>query len=158
MLVVISFFCILFQVSFQGSYVFYSAMLRKIANSDNNTSVSGIGFGLGQLGNAFALAIIGPIIGTSLVVVGLSGKPLSLLFGGILFGLISIPFLMQKDVALKKEVVHFSYKKFIKKLVSKKRIFLFLIGYSLLSDAILTFQLYIALYIKKIFNSKYQTK
>src|SRR3989344_3550348 len=83
-LLILSFFYILFQVCFQGSYVFYSAMLRSITDTDNNAKVSGIGLGLGQLGNAFALGIIGPIIGSSLIIIGLSGKPLALLIGGVL--------------------------------------------------------------------------
>ena len=57
-LLILSFFYILFQVCFQGSYVFYSAMLRNITNTDNNAKVSGIGLGLGQLGNAVALGIL----------------------------------------------------------------------------------------------------
>ena len=81
-LLILSFFYILFQVCFQGSYVFYSAMLRNIINTDNNAKVSGIGLGLGQLGNVVALGIIGPIIGSSLVIIGLNGKPLALFIGG----------------------------------------------------------------------------
>lgn len=151
-LLVLSFFYILFQVCFQGSYVFYSAMLRTITDTENNTKVSGVGLGLGQLGNAVALGIIGPIIGSSLVIIGLSGKPLALLLGGILFAFISIPFLRQKDLKNDVEKIGFSYKVFLKKIFSEKRIFFFLVGYSLLADSILTFQLYLTLYITKIFG------
>jgi len=151
MLIVISALYILFQVCFQGSYVFYSAMLRSITSAENNAKVSGRGLGLGQLGNAVALAIIGPIIGSSLIVIGLNGKPLALLIGGLMFGLISIPFLKQKDLKNNVEAISFSYKRFLKRIISEKKIFTFLIGYSLLSDAIMTFQLYLAIYVKKIF-------
>ncbi len=151
-LLLVSFFYILFQICFQSSYVFYSALLRNITTIDNNTKVSGVGMGLGQLGNAFALGIIGPIIGSSLIVIGLSGKPLALFIGAILFAIISIPFFKQKDITNTPDKIRFSYKTFLKKLLSEKRILLFLIGYSLLADAILTFQLYIAIYVKKVFD------
>lgn len=151
-LLTLSFFYILFQVCFQGSYVFYSAMLRNITNTDNNAKVSGIGLGLGQLGNAVALGIIGPIIGSSLVIIGLSGKPLALFIGGILFAFLSIPFLRQKDLKNDIEKIGFSYKEFLKKVFSEKRIFFFLVGYSLLADSILTFQLYLTLYITRVFD------
>jgi len=151
-LFILSFFYILFQVCFQGSYVFYSAMLRRITNIDNNARVSGAGISFGQLGNAIALGIIGPIIGSSLIIIGLSGKPLSLFIGGTIFILSALPFLKQKDLKNDSEKVGFSYREFFKRIISDKKIFSFLIGYSLLSDAILTFQLYLAVYVKRIFD------
>lgn len=151
-LFIISFLYILFQVCFQGSYVFYSAMLRSLTSVENNAHVSGVGLGLGQLGNAVGVAAIGSIIGTSFILFGLHGKPLSFLIGGLIFAVLSWPFLKQKEVKNNLEKISFSYRTFIKKISSEKRIFLFLIGYSLLSDAILTFQLYLTLYIKKIFT------
>ena len=150
-LFLLSLFYILFQVCFQGSYVFYSAMLRAITDTDNNARVSGIGLGLGQLGNAFALGIIGPVFGSTLIIIGLSGKPLALFLGGILFALLSIPFLRQKDVKNDVEKIGFSYRVFFKQYFQKKNI-LFLVGYSLLADSILTFQLYLTLYITKVFD------
>ncbi|MDO8603930.1 MAG: MFS transporter [bacterium] len=151
-LIIVSFFYVLFQVSFQGSFVFYSAMLRGITTTENNAKVSGVGLGLGQLGNAVALGIIGPIIGSSLVIIGLSGKPIALFLGGVMFAIISIPFLKQKDLKNDIEKVGFSYKAFLKEVFLEKRIFYFLIGYSLLADAILTFQLYLTLYVTKVFD------
>ncbi len=151
-LLILSFFYILFQVCFQGSYVFYSAMLRSITDTDNNTKVSGVGLGLGQLGNALALGIIGPIIGSSFIIIGLSGKPLALLIGGVLFAVLSIPFFRQKDLKNNVEKIGFSYKEFLQKIFLEKRVFFFLIGYSLLADSILTFQLYLTLYITRVFD------
>ncbi len=151
MLLIVSLFYILFQICFQGSYVFYSAMLRGITDTHNNAKVSGIGLGLGQLGNAVALIIIGPIIASAFILFGLSGKPLSFLIGALIFVVAAAPFLKQRDAKNDGEKVGFSYRGFIKRISSDKKIFSFLIGYSLLSDAILTFQLYLAIYIKRIF-------
>ena len=151
-LFIISFLYVLFQVCFQGSYVFYSAMLRTMTNTENNAKVSGVGLGLGQLGNVIALGIFGPIVGSSLIIIGLSGKPLALFLGAILFMFISIPFLRQKELNNDVEKIGFSYKKFLRDIFSEKRIFFFLIGYSLLADSILTFQLYLTLYITRVFD------
>lgn len=150
-LIILSLFYILFQICFQGGFAFYSAMLRSITTSDNNAKVSGIGIGFGQFGNAFALGIISPIIGSSFIIIGLQGKPLALVIGGILFAFISIPFLLQKDLKQDLKEIDFSYKKFAKRIFVNKKILFFLLGYSLLSDAILTFQLYVAIYVKKVF-------
>ncbi len=152
MLLVLSFLYVLFMVCFQGSFTFYSAMLRGMTSSENNTKVSGVGLGLGQFGNVVSLSIIGPIVGSSLVLVGLSGKPLALFLGGILFALISIPFLRQKDMTDFSVKIAFSYRDFLKKIFSTKRILLFIIGYALLSDAILTFQVYLTLFVKNVFD------
>jgi UMF1 family MFS transporter len=152
MLWVLSFFYVLFQVSFQGSYVFYSAMLRDITTAETNIKVSGAGMGYGQLGNVLSLLIMGPIIASSVMVIGLSGKPLALFLGGLLFAIISIPFFRQKETVSDLKEMTFSYHTFIYKVIDNKRLFYFIIGYALLSDSIMTFQLYISLYVQKIFN------
>jgi MFS transporter, UMF1 family len=152
MLLILSFLYILFMVCFQGSFTFYSSMLRDMTSSENNAKVSGFGISFGQLGNVVSLSIIGPIIGSSLVIVGLSGKPLALVLGGILFALISIPFLLQKDTYNLTATATFRYRDFFRKIFSIKRVLLFIVGYALLSDAILTFQVYLSLYVKNVFN------
>jgi len=151
-LIFVSFFYVLFQVCFQSSYVFYSAMLRDITTTENNIKVSGFGVGLGLLGNAFALGIAGIVAGSSFIIIGLSGKPAALFVGAALFGIISIPFFKQKDVINTSSNTRFSYKAFLKRVMSEKKVLLFLIGYSLLADAVLTFQLYIAIYTSKVFD------
>lgn len=150
----LSSFYILFQVCFQSSFNIYTAMLRQISNQDNNVKISGIGFGLGQFGNALAIGIIGSIIGTGIYVFGLNDKTLAIFLGAILFLLISSFFFIQKEPERESGVVNFSfsYKKFLIKIFKNKKVFFYLIGYSLLADALLTFQLYTALYVNRVFN------
>jgi UMF1 family MFS transporter len=143
---------IIFQVFFQGSFSFYSAMLREITNSNDNTKVSGRGFGFGQLGNVLSIVIISLILTTKITILGLSDKSLAIFLGGIFFLLLSIPFFHQKYPTQNKLTESFSYKNFIRKITSDKKILFFLIGYSLLADALLTFQLYVALYVKNVFG------
>lgn len=148
----ISLLYIVFQVCFQGSYSFYSAMLRGISDSKNNIKVSGLGFGFGQLGNVISIIIISLIVSTKISIIGLSDKSLAIFLGGIFFLLISIPFFTQKNFVVNKLQSSFSYKSFLNKIIKNERVFLFLIGYSLLADALLTFQLYVALYVKNVFH------
>lgn len=148
----LSFLYVLFQVCFQGSYMVYSAMLRQISDSTNNVKISGQGYGFGQLGNALALGVISLIIGTQIVLFGLSGKTLALFLGAILFLILSSFFFRQKESLKSNLIKKFSYKEFFKKITKNKKIFYFLIGYSLLADALLTFQLYVALYISNVFH------
>ncbi|MFZ2150298.1 MAG: MFS transporter [Minisyncoccia bacterium] len=143
---------ILFFTCFQGSYVFYSSMLREITDSDNSARVSGIGLGFGQLGNTMALSLIGPIMGSSFIFLGFHDKPLAFLLGAVLFALVSLPFLRQKEAQTNFPKINFSYKEFLKKIFAVRKVYLFIIGYALLSDAILTFQLYISLYMRNVFD------
>lgn len=143
---------ILFYVSFHSSYLFYASMLRTISENSNNVKVSGVGLGFGQLGNALALLILGPIVASSFIIAGLQGKPLALFLGGISFAIISLPFLLQKDEQKSQEKMHFSYTRFLKEVLSNKKLLYFLIGCSLLANAVLTFQLYISIYLKKVFH------
>ena len=151
-LFILSSLYILFQICWQGSYSIYTAMLRQISDETNSVKISGQGYGFGQLGNALAIAIISFIIGTSMVFWGLSGKVLALFLGAVFFLLLSSFFFIQKESTKNDLVDSFSYTEFFKKIKSNKRVFNFLIGYSLLADAILTFQLYIALYVSKVFD------
>ncbi|HAE36504.1 MAG: Permease of the major facilitator superfamily [Candidatus Nomurabacteria bacterium GW2011_GWF2_35_66] len=151
-LFILSFLYILFQICWQGSYSIYTAMLRQISDETSRVKISGQGYGFGQLGNALAIVIISAIIGTSVVFLGLSGKVLALFLGALFFLLLTSLFFFQKESTKNDSVNHFSYKEFFKKIKNNKRVFYFLIGYSLLADALLTFQLYIALYVSKVFD------
>jgi MFS-type transporter involved in bile tolerance (Atg22 family) len=151
-LIVVSVFYVLFHICFQSSFMFYSAMMRSISTPETRANISGVGLGLGLLGNALALGISGIVVGTSLLIIGLSGKPLTLFVGAALFAIISIPFFRQREIVISSSPVRFSYFKFLRKLLFERKAFLFLIGYSLLADAVLTFQLYIAVYTTKVFN------
>ncbi len=151
-LLLLTFLYILFQVFSQGSVSLYSAMIRKISNSNNNIKISGQGYGFGQMGNALAIVIISLIIGTSVTIFGLNGKTLAIFLGAIFFFILSFIFLIQKENIEIKPLIKFSYKDFFKAIVNNNKIIYFLIGYSLLADAVLTLQLYIALYVSKVFS------
>lgn len=62
-LLTVSILYITFQVSFQGSYVFYSAMMQDFENNGGEKNrISSFGLGIGQLGNAISIGIMGALV------------------------------------------------------------------------------------------------
>lgn len=150
---------IFFQISFQGSYVFYSAFMQHFEDAGlNKNRVSGFGMGLGQLGNAVSIGIMGSfVVVGSFGVFGISGKSLTLIFGAIIFMVLALPFLSQKAhdaewkrvLSIKKD---FSLKVFLKKVFENKKLLYYLLGYMLVADSVSVLQIYMTLYLKAVFG------
>ncbi len=151
----LSVFYMIFQVAFQGSYVFYTSYMQQFENAGyNKDRISGFGMGLGQLGNAISIGIMGAfVVGGSLAIFDIHGKSLALLLGGLIFIVLAIPFLVQKssDITTRSEK-NFSLTGFSKIIFSNKQLFYYLVGYMLVADSIATFQIYLTLYLKNVFN------
>lgn len=149
---------ILFQASFQGSYVFYTSFMQRFKEMGyNKDKISGLGMGLGQLGNAVSIGVMGAFVaGGSLILFGMSGKSLALVLGGTLFIVLAIPFLMQKPeggfIQTGFSEATFSLKDFLKKVLLDKKVFYYLLGYMFVADSISTLQIYLTLYLKNVFG------
>ncbi|QQR78218.1 MAG: MFS transporter [Candidatus Moraniibacteriota bacterium] len=149
---------ILFQASFQGSYVFYTSFMQRFKEMGyNKDKISGLGMGLGQLGNAVSIGIMGAFVaGGSLILFGLSGKSLALVLGGITFMVLAIPFLIQKSEDGLNQTgfseAKFSLKDFLRKVLLDKKVFYYLLGYMFVADSISTLQIYLTLYLKNVFG------
>lgn len=149
---------ILFQASFQGSYVFYTAFMERFKEMGyNKDKISGLGMGLGQLGNAVSIGIMGAFVaGGSLMLFGYSGKSLALVLGGIIFIVLAAPFLIQKSedrlTQTRFSEATFSLKDFLKKVLLDKKVFYYLLGYMFVADSISTLQIYFTLYLKNVFG------
>ncbi|MCR4285896.1 MAG: MFS transporter [Candidatus Kaiserbacteria bacterium] len=158
MLFTLCFLYILFQTSFQGSYVFYSSFMQHFKEIGyNKDKISGLGMGLGQLGNAVSIGVMGAfVVGSSLVLYSLSGKSLALVLGGTIFIVLAIPFLIQKSeeghVQAKSSEATFSLKEFLRKVFLDKKVFYYLLGYMLVADSVSTLQIYLTLYLKNVFG------
>ncbi len=158
-LAILSVLYIIFQISFQGSYVFYSAMMQDFENegSDKN-KVSSFGLGIGQLGNAISIGLMGAlIIGSGVTLFGLFDKSLAIFLGAFIFLFLAYPFLFSssfnyKGGLINKNLEFFSYKKFLLKIKENKKVLYFLIGYMLVADSISTLQVYLSLYMKNVFG------
>lgn len=155
-LVALSLLYIVFQVAFQGSYVFYSSYLEDFKNQNKSKdAVSSYGMGLGQLGNAVSIGLMGAfVVGGSLNLLGITGKPLAFILGGVAFIVLALPFLLQKvkHVTRTEKTEPFSYKEFVTYIKKDKKIFYFLLGYLLLSDSVATLQIYLSLYAGNVFE------
>ncbi|MDO8566440.1 MAG: MFS transporter [Candidatus Moranbacteria bacterium] len=150
---------IVFQVSFQGSYVFYTAFMQNFRDTGHNKDrVSSLGMGLGQLGNAVSIGIMGAfVVNSSLMLFGVNGNSLALILGATIFIVLAIPFLIQKvgdaDVSRVKEAEkRFTFGEFIKKVFKNKKLFFYLLGYMFVADSIATLQIYMTLYLKNVFG------
>lgn len=143
---------IIFWTCYQGGFVFYSSMLRSMSDEESSVKISGLGYGIGQLGNALCLALIGPLLASGLVFFGFTEKPLAFLIGAFSFALIAFFFLAQKDTGTANVALpSFSYRAYFKKILSYPQVRWFIIAYALISDAIFTFQIYVTLYLKNVF-------
>jgi UMF1 family MFS transporter len=147
---------VIFQVGFQGSYVFYSSYLEDFKNQNKSKeAISSYGMGFGQLGNAVSIGLMGAfVVGGSLSLYGISGKSLAFILGGVVFIVLALPFLLQKVKQVSKVEKHelFSYKGFVEYIRKDKKLVYFLLGYLLLSDSIATLQIYLSLYMKNVFS------
>lgn len=143
---------VVFQISFQGSVSIYSSLLRYLSQEKDSVAVSGMGIAWGQFGNVVGVIIAGALVGGSVSIGEINGKSLGLMFGGIASLLIALPFLLKgKGGLAKQDATAFTYKEAIRKVFGNKRILKYLIGIMLIADAILTFQIYLTLYISKVF-------
>ena len=140
-----------FQFSFQGSFAFYSAQLNKISTKENNTKVSGAGLAYGQLGNAVAIGLIGYII-AHYHFFGFYDKSLAFMLGAMMFFFLSLPYLVNQESVETERIEPFSYKKLLGKIKNDKGLMYFLIGYSFLADGILTFQVYLTIFMKETYG------
>lgn len=149
---------IIFQISFQGSYVFYSAFMQNFSDAGyNKDRVSGLGMGLGQLGNAVSIGIMGAfVVNSSLIVFGVSGNSLALILGATIFIVLSIPFLVQRldtrETYGGDGEKRFSFGEFTDKVFKNKKLFYYLLGYMFVADSISTLQIYLTLYLKNVFG------
>lgn len=145
---------ILFLMMFQSSYVFYTAQLKDLSDENTNIKVSGNGNGLGQVGNILGLLAVMPVIGGGIIFLGLQGKSLTFFIGALLFIILSSFFLYQKqnNISIITIIPTFSYRQYLVEIFGEKKIFYYLVGYALLADALLTFQLYTTIYFKNVFD------
>lgn len=80
-----------------------------------------------------------------------------MILGALLFIALSLPFLLQTtnddgwSKGLSREK-HFSLCEFLRKVLSNKKLFHYLLGYMLVADSVSTLQIYMTLYLKNVFG------
>lgn len=145
----------MFQIAFQGSYVFYSSQLGEMTElSSCKNKLSSIGLGLGQLGNAIAIGVAGFLLAKNISFFHVEGKQVLFLFGAVTFTLLALPYLLSNRWSTQTLLGtdKFSFKEMKDALLGNKKVLFFLVGYMLIADSIFTLQIYLSLYFKNVFG------
>jgi len=166
-IVVLYFF---FLYCYQAALAFYDAMLQSLSSEKSKEQISGFGMAAGQMGNMLGIMVALPFVSGGITVRGISGRPVSFILGALLFLLFSIPtFLFLKDNAPKisahghprgAPLNFFAHTwQTLKNIKSNRPAFNYLIIYYLFSDALLTLQLFMTLYLEVVggLNDKLKT-
>lgn len=142
----------LFFLLYNGSVSIYTSLLRSVSLDEHAVATSGKGMALGQLWNVIGLAAMGPIISSGAIILWLSGKPVAFLLGAIASLVFAVPFFLKGTNGTVLDVTELQVRPSLyKKIYKEKHIFYFLIGMMLVSDAILTFQIYVTSFFKKTY-------
>ena len=148
------------QYTYQISLIFYNSLLEKISTQRNRGRISGLGEAFNNFGWIIATAFLILFATNKINIIGGPGRAQIFLPAFIIFTLLSLPllFLFRETATIKKEKIDSIgvYKKTVlglKKLFkSNKNVFMFLIGFSLVSDAILTAQIYFAVVMESLYK------
>ncbi|MBI3627018.1 MFS transporter [Candidatus Uhrbacteria bacterium] len=163
---IVIFYCF-FQYFYQAALTFYDALIQSLVGQKSKEQISGLGMAAGQLGNALGLILALPFVSGNITLIGVSGRPSAFILGGLLFLLFSAPtFYFLKDKPIKKDVLPETQLSFLngtrlslKDIYQNRPAFNYLIVYYLFSDALLTLQLFITLYLEVVggFDDKMKT-
>jgi UMF1 family MFS transporter len=122
------------------SMTFYNAFLPEIAGTGSVEKISGIGWGIGYLGGLAALLCM------AFMVTSVAGGKSIILLAGMMYGLFALPsFFVLRDSPDKARAVPASMKDGFQRILatfkeirSFRRVFLFILGYFFVSDAMST--------------------
>lgn len=135
-----------FNYFYQSSLTFYHSLLQNFTKEKSAESISGFGYGFGQLGNVIGLLIIFPLAQGSFSLFGASGREATFLGAAVLFLIFTLPtlfFLKDKkppEGIIEKATVHTSLKgvwKDIKSIRQYPGVLPYLVTYYFFADAIL---------------------
>lgn len=157
-IVLILFF--LFQYAYQVSLIFYDALLKVIATPVKRGWVSGIGEAFGEFGWLMGPLILLPFAIGMVTLFGQSGRAQVFLPATIVLLVLGLPmFWWIKEPKAKQKTtvnlgaVYTTTIEGLKDLLQKdKNVTTFLIAFMLVSDALLTANLYFAIYLDQIFK------
>ena len=152
----------LFQYCYQLVLVFFNSMLYDISNKNNIGMLSGIGEFFNNFGTLIGLFLFLPIAnGKFALLSGEMGRSQVFFAGALLSILLSLPMLfIYKEEKKKREKkynmlnvksIYLTFFKGLKNIIKHdKNVFRFLISFYFISDAVLTFGLYIAIYFSEV--------
>lgn len=158
-LALVAFFFI--QYFYQASLIFYNPLLNQLSSLKTRGVVSGIGQLANNLGFVVATGIFLLLMKSNFVLFGQAGRNQIFLPATILFGFLALPMLIKfKEKSIKSNITSVSFRAVfsqavqgIRQLFSKqKNVGLFLIAFMLISDAILTANLFFAIFMEQVYH------
>jgi len=133
-----------FQLFYQSSLAFYSSFIDDVSARKTKEGVSGLGMALGQLGNIVGLIVMLPVAENF-------GRSSVFLVAAGLFLIASLPTLIfLKESPSPRTAVMPSWKSTWIKLRQQPNVLRYLVTYYFFADAVLTLQLFVALYLQEV--------
>lgn len=159
-------FFLLANYLYQFSFVFYNALLHKIAPPEQWGRISGIGQSGNWLGQIAGLLITLPLASGAVYLIGEAGRAQTFLPATILFFVLALPMLLffklpKQTQPMPKIDLRGEYKDYwskFKELVNEPNMGLFLLSYFFFNDAIITAANNFPIYLEKVFAVPDKTK
>lgn len=150
------------QYFYQASLTFYNPLLDQLSTVKNRGNISGIGQLANNLGFVVATGVFLLLVQRHFTVFGEAGRNQVFLPATILFALLSLPMLLRFKEHVRDQTKHISinfkrvYKNTVRGLqglfTQQKNVGIFLIAFMLISDAILTANLFFAIFMQEIYH------
>lgn len=155
---------IVIQFLYQISLIFYNALLKNVSREDNTAMISGIGEWVGWLWRIAALLLFLPIANGALAFLGTPGKHLVFLPMFIFSALFMLPLLLwfkekkQPIVRSTENIYHKAWAGIRQLRTTHKNVWLYLLAFSLISDIVLTMQMYLAVVMGAVYHASESMK
>ena len=159
--IIVLFLFFIIQYVYQTSLIFYNALLKQLSTSKTIGKISGIGQFFGELGWLLGPAILLPFATGKITLWGEPGRAQVFLPAVIILAILGLPMVFwfkEKQVTPEEKKTSFRaiYNKTIQGLMAlfkeNKNAALFLLAFMFVSDALLTAQLYFAIYLDQLFR------
>lgn len=154
-------FFLMIQFAHQLVLIFYDTMIPQLTTAANYGRISGIGDGAGTLGFLAGMVVTYPFVSGSIRLFGQPGRLQAFIPSGVIFLILSAPmmFLFKDRTTNNKGLRHFKYFEGVKSLVNLLKdegLFVFLLAFYFISDAVLTAQTFFAIFFQQAlgFNDK----
>ncbi|MBI4215410.1 MAG: MFS transporter [Parcubacteria group bacterium] len=159
--IIVLFLFFIVQYVYQVSLIFYNSLLKQLSTSKTIGKISGIGQFFGELGWLLGPAILLPFATGKITLWGEPGRAQVFIPSVLILVILGLPMIFwfrERKVKLKEKNIDFKvvYSRTIQGLVvlfkENKNAALFLVAFMFVSDALLTAQLYFAIYMDQIFK------
>lgn len=153
-------FFLLANYLYQFSFVFYNALLEKIAPPGKRGTISGLGQAGNWLGQIVGLLITLPFASGAIYLIGATGRAQNFLPATIIFFILTIPMIFFFKLPAREkppeEKIHLAQEyrsqwKQFKELIKEPNLAYFLLAYFFFNDAILTAANNFPIYMEKVF-------